>query len=124
MEFQNILIPIYSSNGEIGAYLSYPYIFNRMGEWIGWATTDRQVYSVHGLYVGWMTEEPRILRKKSGEALSRQTPPPEPPHLLIPAVVPLVPLLAELSFGVIDVLNEAPELLPVIDFGESREDMD
>jgi hypothetical protein len=124
MVFQNSLVPIYSSNGEVGAYLSYPYIFDRVGEWIGWTTQDRQVYSVHGQYVGWMTAEPRILRKKSTESLIWQTPPPAPPRLAIPAVVPLAPMMAELSFGVIDVLDEAPELLPAVDFGEMRKDLD
>jgi hypothetical protein len=32
-------------------------------------------------------------------------------------------MLAELSFGVIDVLQDQPELLSPMDFGEGREDM-
>ena len=124
MEEQNTLVPIYSSKGDVGAYLSYPYIFDRAGEWIGWMTPDRQVYSVHGQHVGWLTADPRILRKVSADFLSRQPPPPVPQRLSVPAVVPLAPMMPELTYGVIDVLDEAPDLLPAIDFGEMREDMD
>lgn len=124
MEVENTLVPIYTSKGDVGAFLSDPYIFDRTGEWIGWVTPDRQVYSVHGQHVGWLTADPRILRKVSADFLSRQTPPPIPQRLLVPAIVPLAPLMPELTYGVIDVLDEAPDLLPAIDFGELREDMD
>ena len=49
---QQRIIPIYSSRGEVEAFLVFPYIFNRSGEWIGWATPQREVYSVMGAYVG------------------------------------------------------------------------
>lgn len=124
MDPQNNIVPIYSSKGDVGAYLSFPYIFDGMGEWIGWVTPDRQVFSVHGQHVGWLTADPRILRKVSADFSSRQTPPSAPQRLQIPAAVPLAPLMPELIFGVIDVLDEAPDLLPAIDFGEMREDMD
>ena len=118
------LVPIYSSKGEVGAFLCYPYILDRGGEWIGWVNPDRQVFSVRGNHIGWLTHEPRILRKISGEYTSRQTSPEVPPHITVPATVPLAPLLAELTYGTIDVLDDAPELLPAQDFGELREDMD
>ena len=41
------IIPIYSSRGEVEAFLVFPYLFNRSGEWIGWVTPQREVYSVH-----------------------------------------------------------------------------
>jgi hypothetical protein len=124
MQAQNTIVPIYSSKGDVGAFLSFPYIFDRMGDWIGWVTPDQQVYSVHGQHVGWLTSHPRILRKLSADFSGRQTPPPAPQRLLVPATVPLAPMLPELTYGVIDVLDDAPELLPAIDFGEMREDMD
>jgi hypothetical protein len=124
MAVQYTLVPIYTTKGDVGAFLSYPYIFDRMGEWIGWVTPDRQVFSVQGSHVGWLTNEPRVLRKVSADFMSRKVPPPVPPHINIPATVPLAPMMAELTYGIIDVLDDSPELLPSIDFGEQREDMD
>ena len=121
---QETLIPIYSTRGDVAAFLSYPYIFDRLGEWIGWVTPDRQVYSVHGHYVGWLSKDPRILRKLAGDSLIQLTPPTPPKRIQIPAVVPLAPMMAELSYGVVDVLDEALEYMPSLDFGERREDMD
>jgi hypothetical protein len=38
--------------------------------------------------------------------------------------VPLPPMMAELPFGIIDVLEEEPERLHTIDGGELKEDLD
>ena len=65
------IVPIYNSRGDAEAFLDYPYLHNRMGEWIGWVTADRQVYSVLGFYVGEMTAEPRIIRKRITASLQR-----------------------------------------------------
>jgi hypothetical protein len=119
------LIPIYTTRGDVGAFLAYPYIYNRQGEWVGWITEDRQVYSVHGHYVGWLSSDPRILRKQAHDyLLPRRAPPQAPPSLRAPATVPLAPLLPELPIGAFDVLDEDPDLLPAIDYGDLREDMD
>lgn len=123
---QNSLIPIYTSRGDLEAYLSYPYIYNRQGEWIGWISPDKQVYSVHGHYVGWLGEGPRILRKLAeGHGNKRDDiTPPTVHNIVTPAQGPLAPMMPELTFGVIDVLLDAPDLLPPVDFGELRQDMD
>jgi hypothetical protein len=120
------LIPIYSTRGEVDAFLVYPYVYSRQGDWIGWISNDRKVYSVQGHYVGWLSEDRRILRRHSdgyGEKRIEVFP---PPKLIIPlpATTPLAPMMAELKIGIIDVLADAPELLPPVDFGEFREDMD
>ena len=44
------IVPVYNSHGDAEAYLDYPYLHNKMGEWIGWVTADRQVYSVLGFF--------------------------------------------------------------------------
>lgn len=126
MKTQNSLIPIYTSRGDLEAFLSYPYIYNRQGEWIGWVSPDRQVYSVHGHYVGWLGSGPRILRKLADDFGNQRDdiPPPGSRNISPPAQGPLAPLMPELTFGVIDVLMESPELLPSVDFGELRQDMD
>jgi hypothetical protein len=118
-------ITIYTSKGEAAAFLCYPYLFNIHGEWIGWVASDRRVYSVHGHYAGWISNEPRILRKISSDYLrSQETIPPRPAEFHPPAINRLPPLLSELPFEVLDVLSEAPELLPTYDFGELRQDLD
>lgn len=119
------LIPIYTTRGDLGAFLAYPYLYNIAGEWIGWVTPERSVFSVHGHYVGRLTDEPRILRKRSYDYTEpRRTPPPVPPAIRPPAHAPLAPQMAELTLSQIDVLEDEPELLPSVDFGELREDMD
>ena len=120
------LIPIYTSRGDMEAYLAYPYIYNKQGEWIGWVSSDRNIYSVHGHYVGWLADGPRILRKLA-EGYSHQKiviQAPTDMKITPPAHMPLASLMPELVFGTIDVLLEQPDLLPSVDFGELREDMD
>ncbi len=118
-------IPIYTTPGDWSALLVFPYIFNPRGEWIGWVTSKREVYDVDGVYVGWLTDEPRILRKRAFDhARPRREPPPEPEPIRPPATVPLPPMMAELRFETIDVLDEYPELLHTTDSGELKEDMD
>ncbi len=125
MTSANRLIPIYISRGDVGGFLQFPYIFNRDGEYIGWVTSTRQVYSVHGQYVGSLTMEPRIIRKQSSGYLKpRLAPPPIPEPIKPPATLPLAPMMSELPVGSFDVLEDKPELLPPKDFGDLREDMD
>jgi hypothetical protein len=122
---QCTIIPIYTSRGDAEAFLCYPYLYNRNGEWIGWVTAKREVYSVLGFYVGELTAEPRILCKRITASLPpRRSPPPAPPHLNVPPTIPLAPLMADLRFGVMDVLLEEPRRLHTLDTGEMKEDMD
>jgi hypothetical protein len=120
------LIPIYTSRGDVEAFLVYPYLYNRNGDWIGWVTPKRQVFSVLGYYVGYMSNDPRILRKRATSTLKpRQSPPPPPPNRIpLPATVPLAPMMSELTHSVIDILMEEPERLHTVDRGELREDVD
>ncbi len=122
---QHRLIPIYSSRGEVEALLAFPYLFNRSGEWIGWVTSQREVYSVMGNYVGFLTNDPRIVRKRSDDALRpRLKLPASPGRITIPATLPLAPLMSDLTHSLVDVLVEEPERLHTVDSGEFREDMD
>ena len=122
---QRAIVPIYTSRGDADAFLSYPYLHNRLGEWIGWVTADRQVYSVLGFYVGELTAEPRIIRKRITASLKpRKTPPAPPQRLSIPATIPLAPLMGDLRFGVLDILLDEPQRLHTLDGGEERQDID
>ncbi len=125
MSSDDRLIPIYCTRGTVGAFLVYPHLYNLQGEWIGWVTPDREVFSVHGEEIGWLTSDPRILAKRTPDPSARKLIPPSRPHRIRPpASVPLCPMMRELSFGEIDVLDEMPKLLPTLDQGELREDMD
>jgi|SRR5215216_4685660 len=122
---QHRLIPVYSSRGEVEAFLVFPYLFNRSGEWIGWVTPQRDVYSVLGAYVGSLTNDPRIVRKRADNDLRpRLKTSPPPGRLNTPATLPLAPLMSDLSHSLVDVLVEEPERLHTIDSGELREDLD
>ena len=119
------LIPIYNGKGDAEAFLAYPNLFNRNGDWIGWVTPQREVYSVLGYYVGYLSDEPRVLRKRVTSTLKPRLRPPAPPRRIFPpATIPLAPMMKELMFSTIDVLLETPELLHALDGGELREDLD
>ena len=119
------LIPVYTTRGDVGGFLCYPYIYSMQGEWIGWVTADQTVYSVHGHYVGKITKDPRIIRKREwGHNITPLNPPPRPQPIRPPAHVPLAPQMSEVPLNMIDVFDEAPELMPPIDWGDLREDMD
>lgn len=122
---QQRIIPIYTSRGEVEAFLAFPYLFNRSGEWIGLVTPKRDVYSVLGTYVGYLTDDPRIVRKRADDAIKpRLRMPPSPGRIAIPATTPLAPMLRELTHSLVDVLVEEPERLHTMDSGELREDLD
>lgn len=118
-------IPIYNTKGDADAFLLYPYLFNRTGDWVGFVTPSREVYSVLGEYVGTLTNDPRIVTKRAiDETKPRIAPPPAPRRVQLPANIPLAPMMPELSHSLVDVLLDLPEKLHTVDSGESRQDMD
>jgi hypothetical protein len=118
------LIPVYTTKGDAEAFLAYPHLFNRNGDWIGWVTPKREVYSVLGYYVGTLTNDPRIIRKRATSTLRpRLQPPPAPAKVYPPATIPLAPLMPELTHSSVDVLLDEPERLHTMDIGELREDI-
>jgi hypothetical protein len=125
MADQQKMIPIYTSKGETGAVLLDCYIFNLAGDWIGWIDAEKNVFSVHGHYVGKLSKDPRILRRREwGYGRERRTPPATPEKVSIPPHFPLPPMLPEIPTFMMDVLEEYPEMLPGVDFGDLRDDMD
>jgi hypothetical protein len=125
MTTQAAIIPIYNTKGDADAFLQYPHLFNRTGEWVGFVTPNREVYSVLGEFVGTVTNDPRIVTKRAQDDVKpRLDPPPPPRRIQPPARIPLAPLMPELSHSLIDVLLETPERLHTLDSGEFREDMD
>jgi hypothetical protein len=117
-------IPIYSTNGDCLAFFIKPHLYNLSGEWIGWVANENQVYDVDGYYVGRLTDEWRILRKRS-QVMGEKCDIPDPPDpIRVPANIPLPPMMPELPFHLIDVLDEQPYRLHTRDTGELRDDMD
>lgn len=122
---QQRIIPIYASNGDAEAFLVFPYLFDRSGEWIGFVSPKREVYSVMGVFVGTLTNDPRITRKRSENEYGRNLqPPPKPGKINMPSSIPLAPMMSDLPLSLIDVLQDQPERLHTVDSGELREDMD
>jgi hypothetical protein len=122
---QQRLIPIYTTKGDAEAFLMYPYLFNRNGDWVGFVTPQKEVYSVLGFHVGTLTNDPRIVRKRADDSpLPNLQPPPTPQKVYPPSTVPLAPLMGDLSHSLVDVLLEEPERLHTLDSGEQRQDMD
>lgn len=119
------LIPLYTSKGDVEAFLAYPYIFNRTGNWIGFITPKKEIYSVLGYYVGYLTDDKRIFGRRATNTLKpRLKPPPPPGKVYPPATVPLAPMMRELTHSQVDVLLDDPDRLHTLDSGEFREDMD
>ena len=122
---QRRIIPVYSSRGEAEVFLIFPHLFNRTGEWIGWVTPKREVYSVLGYYVGSLTDDARIVRKRAeDDDKPRLRPPQRPSRITTPATVPLAPMMKDLTHSLVDVLQEEPERLHTLDSGELRQDLD
>lgn len=118
-------VPIYTTAGDFEAFMVYPMIFNLLGEWIGFITREREVYSVHGDYVGWLSDDPRILRKRSYDySKPKLTPPLAPSKVNAPASAPLPPMMPELGYDTIDILQVEPDRLHTLDTGEFKPDMD
>jgi hypothetical protein len=120
------IIYIFSTRGDVEAFLVYPYLYNRQGEWIGFVQPNREVFSVLGYYVGELSDDKRILRKRSmDETRERIKPPPAPAsRLRTPASMPLPPMMRELPHSMIDVFEDMPERLHTLDAGELKEDLD
>jgi hypothetical protein len=119
------IVPIYNSKGDAGAYLVYPHVYNTVGEWIGFCTAEREVYSVIGNYVGYLSDDQRILRPRTLSTPDRyHEPPSRPLKMNPPALVPLAPMMRELTHSTLDVLLDEPGRLHTADMGELRPDLE
>jgi hypothetical protein len=119
------IIPIYSTRGDVEGFLVYPHLYNRQGEWIGFVQPNREVYSVLGYYIGELSPDKRILRKRSmDDEKARLKPPPAPSRLRAPSTLPLPPMMRELPHSMVDVFEDMPELLHTMDAGEFQQDLD
>ena len=118
--------PIYNSRGEWAALLVDVYLYNPRGDWVGYVNKTGRVFSVFGRYVGWLSKDFRILRKKTQDETIPAGPPPARPALKmrVPDHVPLPPLMADLPFDTFDVMEDEPERLHSVDDDPDAKDMD
>jgi len=118
--------PLYTSRGDWVATLIDSYLYNTQGEWIGWVNPGGVVFSVVGEYIGWLSKDFRVLRKRDiVETIPRRAPPTRPVlKVRLPSSAPLAPLMAELTYDTIDVLEEMPERLHTLDADPSAKDID
>jgi pimeloyl-ACP methyl ester carboxylesterase len=65
---------------------------------------------------GWLTQDFRVLtRRDKTTDMLKKDPPPRPPAITLPVSVPLPPLMAELTFDVVDLFEERPYKLDPMD---------
>ncbi len=115
------MIPIYRSDGEWVAVYDKGHLFSVEREWLGFVI-GREVFDPSGDYLGFLSDDHRLLRKRTLRELSHHSPPLRPPRPILPANMPLAPLLRALPYQIIDVFEEYPERFIFI--SETRPDMD
>lgn len=114
---------IFDTRGDWQATKIGDYLFNTRGEYIGFVE-DGEVYKGDGEWVGRLSRDGRILRKRSERRRPFHVHPPAAPPRpeRLPARAPLPPLMAELDFSTVDVLEEEPDIFKRI--SALRPDMD
>lgn len=108
-EVEQIVKPIYATNGEWVALLQEGYLYDTLGEYIAWLD-GKDVYTRDGMYAGFLSDNRRILRERIRRQRTLRATPPAPPRIRPPATVPLAPLFAELPWSLVDIFEEEPEI--------------
>ncbi len=114
---------IFDTRGDWYATRVGDFIFSPRGEYVAYVE-DGEVYKRDGEWIGRLSKDGRILRKRTERRRElHPNPPPAPskPENLPPRA-PLPPMMAELTYGVIDVLDEDPDTFKRI--SDLRPDMD
>jgi hypothetical protein len=116
------MTPIYRSDGAWVAVYERGHLFNVDGEWIGFVH-GREVFDSSGLYLGFLSDDRRLLRKRSEPGKRPRLQPPSPPERpVIPASMPLAPMLRSLPYQIIDMFEAYPDRLSYL--SETRPDME
>jgi hypothetical protein len=115
---------IYNTAGDWQATVIGPYIFDSRGEYVGFLE-GRSAYTRDGEWVGDLAKDGRILRKRAGKKRPLHPNPLPRPAVKpsnLPGRAPLPPQNAEISYDMIDVLEEDPEVFKRL--SDRRPDMD
>lgn len=114
---------IFDTRGDWQATKFGNFFWNTRGEYIGYLEGE-DVYKRDGEWIGRLSKDGRILRKRSEQRHELHTnPPKEPPKPeKLPPRAPLPPMMAELNYSIVDVLEEEPDIFKKI--SDLRPDMD
>ena len=118
------LVFIYSTRGDWEAARIGDYVFDLLGQWVAWVDGNgTDVFTRDGEYVGYLTRDNRILRKRVKPSLPlRKDIPSEPGKPALPPHAPLPPMFAELSYSEVDMFDWDPDVFKRV--SELRPDMD
>jgi hypothetical protein len=114
---------IYDTRGDWHATRIGDFIYSTRGEYVAYVENG-EVYKSDGEWIGHLSRDGRILRKRSEHRRElHPNPPLKPPKPeKLPPRAPLPPMMAELDFSTMDVLDEDPEIFKRI--SDLRPDMD
>ncbi|MBI5959201.1 MAG: hypothetical protein HY866_10730 [Chloroflexi bacterium] len=115
---------IFDTHGDWQATKIGDSIYSSRGEYIGFIENGIDIYKNDGEWVGRLSKDGRILRKRTERRRElHSNPPPKPPKPeKMPGRSPLPPMMAELDYGTIDVLEDDPEIFKRI--SDLRPDME
>jgi hypothetical protein len=113
---------IFDTHGDWQATKIGTNIFSSRGEYVGYIE-GVEVFKQDGEWIGRLSKDGRILRKRAERRRElHPNPPPKPPKPTLPPRAPLPPMMAELDFSTIDVLDEDPDIFKRI--SDLRPDME
>lgn len=114
---------IFDTRGDWHATRLGGFIYGTRGDYLGFVEGE-EVYKRDGEWIGRLSKDGRILRKRSERRRDLHPAPPRsaPKPERLPPRAPLPPMMAELNFSIIDVLDEEPDIFKRI--SDLRPDMD
>ena len=113
---------IWNTYGDWVATEYQGHIWDLRAEWIGWIDENKDVYKRDGEWLGKLSKDGRVIRKRTERRRDLVAPPAKPEKPELPVRAPLPPSFAELSFSEIDVLEEDPDAFKKL--SDLRPDMD
>ncbi len=113
---------IWNTYGDWMATLIDGNIWDLTGTRVAWLDGE-DVYTNDGEWVGKLSKDCRVLRKRAAKRPPlRNDSPPAPPKPNMPARAPLPPSFSELTYSTVDVLEEDPDVFKRL--SDKRADMD
>ncbi len=114
---------IFDTYGDWQATKFGDFLFSTRGEYLAYLE-DGEVYKRDGEWLGRLSKDGRILRKRTERRRTLHPNPPSAPPKpdKLPPRAPLPPMMAELDFSTIDVLEEEPDIFKRV--SDLRPDMD